>query len=106
MNHYRKQLISLASVCAILLVGLAAAVPPAAAGPLFQATDTPTPTPSPTATLTPTPSADVVITLEPDGQTMVVRYEITAGDLLNATLTFATLLAVIIAAALLLSGRC
>ncbi len=107
MTRSRRQIFTLACVCAILLTGLAAAIPPAAASPLLQATDTPTPTSTLTATptLTPTPSAAVIITLEPDGQTMIVRYEISAGDLLNATLSFAILLVVIIATALLLSRR-
>jgi hypothetical protein len=101
MTMKSVQFFSLIGCGVCLVIGLAA-VPPAAASPLAQ-TSTPTSTPSPT--LTPTPSPDVIFTLEPDGQAMLIRYAVTAGDLLNATISFATLLVGLVAVALLVSRR-
>ncbi len=88
LNQTRRDDLAFAAmlVCCLLAL-LAAAVDHAGASPLRQETATPTPTAMPTETatptITPTPTPDTLLysTLDPSGQAVAVRMEVTAGDL-------------------------
>ncbi len=97
------------AICAAIILLLAL---PVTAAPLRQSeTETPTPTATPTETptptITPTPTPDVVIysTLDPSGQAVAVRMEVTAGDIFLGSMAVAQVLVLGILALLLLKQR-